>query len=178
MNSSSNLTSVTTPSLTQQPSNNSSQEASGSFVQRHVSIAGLTKGSVLKHLYDNANGQGPALEETHHASTTISLREPMDIDHAKRIIIEHRSGGYKLSFGYVNGKPIHTDISGDSIDTAPYDKRNGLGSASKAIAQARESKAMFIKAIAQARQSSGVATNQPNREELTDDLQNKTKIVD
>lgn len=180
MNPTSNLTSATTFSSTQQrsPNDNSPQEASGIFAERKVSIAGLTKGSVLKHLFDNANGMGRELEITDHASTMLQLRETMDIDEAKCIIIDYNFSGRKLYFDYINGRPIKTDISGDSIDTESYDNYNGLGSASDAIAQARESKAMFRKAIAQARQSSGVATNQPNREELTDDLQNKTKIVD
>lgn len=118
------------------PSSDGSCEASSSFVQHQVSIAGLSKALVLKCLWDSAKGEGVAFKNVPSARLTMGMLSEMDIKVAKQHCLASQYYVVPLSFDYVALKPIKTDIGGSSIDTRTYDRYHGNGCARRAIARA------------------------------------------
>lgn len=117
-------------------SSGGSCEASSSFVQHQVSIAGLSKALVLKCLWDSAKGEGVAFKDIPSVRLAMGMLPDMDIKVAEQHCLTSLSYVVPLSFDYVATKPIKTDIGGCSIDTRTYDRYNGVGYGRRAIERA------------------------------------------
>ena len=125
----------------QQPSDNDSHKNLGSFAQRGVvDISGLKKPLVLKHLWDNAQGEGPGSEHESFQRLASMLRSrKMSITKAEEHIQRCLSEGQPLKFDDLAGKSLRVDISGNQMETYLYDDTHGEGAAETAISKARNS---------------------------------------
>ena len=84
-----------------------------------INISHLDKADVLAALYNRARPQGLGWL---HATT-----EDMTHEQAQRLLEE---GTY---FGYVQGRVMKVDLSGDTFDPWLYDRDNGQGAAQSVI---------------------------------------------
>ena len=111
----------------QQPSDNDSHKNLGSFAQRGVvDISGLKKPLVLKHLWDNAQGEGPGSEHESFQRLASMLRSrKMSITKAEEHIQRCLSEGQPLKFDDLAGKSLRVDISGNQMETYLYDDTHG-----------------------------------------------------
>lgn len=123
------------------PSGSDSQKGPGSFAQRGVvDISGLKKPLVLKHLWDNAQGEGPGSEHESFQRLASMLRSrKMSITKAEEHIQRCLSEGQPLKFDDLAGKSLRVDISGNQMETYLYDDTHGQGAAETAISKARNS---------------------------------------
>jgi hypothetical protein len=92
-----------------------------------VDIKGLSKEAVVAALYNNARARNP-----HTKIWTI--RGARDLMHVR----DSLGPATQLLFQDVyDGRMLHFDISGDSLDPVHYDEENGPGHAQRVIANLR-----------------------------------------
>ncbi|MBO9494107.1 hypothetical protein J7438_08410 [Thalassotalea sp. G20_0] len=114
---------VTSP---QEQTNSSTSNSGASLGPHKVSIAGLDKAIVLMALFNNSKPQGNG------AYAPRALKN-MSIERAQ----QHTERNLRLSFDYVDGRIIKTNISGDVADTRLYDRDNGDNAGLIAIEMAK-----------------------------------------
>lgn len=84
-----------------------------------INISGISKGKVLKALYDNSRPLGMGMLQF--------VPGPMKLEEADEIVTK------QLNFDYLQGRVMKVDISGDDFHPGSYDRDNGEGAAQKAI---------------------------------------------
>lgn len=84
-----------------------------------IDIKGISKAAVLAALYNASRPLGMGF--LHHQPSPMSEKEAAE--HLKR-------GSY---FGYLNGRVMKVDLSGDTLEERLYDRDNGQGTAYAAI---------------------------------------------
>lgn len=99
-----------------------------------IDISGVEKAKVLKALYDNAQCLGMGFLQ--FVPGDLSIAEARDI-------IDFGSGnsagdyacnvGPRLYFDYFKGRVMKVDLSGNTVDTALYDRDNGPGAGRRAL---------------------------------------------
>jgi hypothetical protein len=86
-----------------------------------IDISNLNKAQVLASLYNNSQPLGLGfLQATSGDMTTDEAQAHIDKG--------------DLYFDYLNGRVMKVDLEGDSLETWLYDRDNGEGAASRAIA--------------------------------------------
>lgn len=91
-------------------------------VRNEIDIRGLPKNAVLVALYNATTPMGSGC--FHDMAQTMT---PLDADKYMG------PGGKLMYFDYLMGRPIKTDIGGDSIDPRLFDRDAGEGAAAAAI---------------------------------------------
>lgn len=134
---------ITTPKVQPNPAiqnsiENNFQGASSNFSRHKVSISDLSKPLVLKYLWDNAQGEGPAYKDNPGVSATMRFLPEMDIEAAQQYIQEALSNNKRLYFETLNGKPLKIDITDNVLCTLSYNNCHGDGTASRAIEMVRQ----------------------------------------
>ncbi len=100
-----------------------------------VSIKGLDKADVLCALVNAAKPLGMGfLQDNGKPMTKEEAQEWIDKGRGHDMGLVSRTA---LSFDYVKGRPIKSNISGDEFDPWGYDRDQGEGAAEKAIASLR-----------------------------------------
>jgi hypothetical protein len=116
---------------------NHNLDADGAF---RIDITGIPKWRVVQALHKFSLG-GRGMGILHEINRDLTEAEAQEIlrlgDDASRMFPEVRVGQPKLYLDYICGRPIKTDISGDTIDGAAFDRENGSEAASYAINWAR-----------------------------------------
>jgi len=105
----------------------------------NVSIKGLDKAEVLAALVNYAQPLGMGfLQDDGKPMTKEEAQARIDGDVTHDSL---RVGNRHLYFDYVKGRPIKSDLSGDEINPALYDRDQGQGACAEAIKRLRASKA-------------------------------------
>lgn len=94
-----------------------------------VDITGLDKARLLAALYGGARAQGMGFLQY--------VPGPMSIDEAREHIAACFGG--RLKFDYLKGRVLKVNITGDTMNTALYNRDNGDGFAEYIVQQLRES---------------------------------------
>lgn len=91
-----------------------------------IDIKGIDKADLLAALVNGASPLG--------VGVLIALTEPggMTREGAAKLCEKH------LRFDYVRGRPIKTDISGDTMDVRLYDRDAGEGEAARIVEELRK----------------------------------------
>jgi hypothetical protein len=92
-----------------------------------ISIAGLTKASVLAALYNGAQQIGMGFMNPRGSSS-------MSEEDAQKLI----DGNARLYFDYVHGRVMKIGLKSDTLNTALYNRDNGDGAAERIIEALRE----------------------------------------
>ena len=98
-----------------------------------IEIGDLDKADVLAALYNTAKMQGRGVLDP--GGSMQMTREQA----AERIARSGLDFGYP---GYVNGRVLKVDLSGDTFDAWLYDRDNGEGKAARVIANLRENESV------------------------------------
>lgn len=85
-----------------------------------IDLEGFCKAEVLAALYNAARPQGMGF--LHYDPT------PMTVVEAEELLRD------RTDFDYLNGRVMKVDIGGNTLNTAYYDRNNGEGAASNALA--------------------------------------------
>lgn len=98
-----------------------------------ISIKGIDKARLLQALFNHSHQQGLGL--LHDFG-----KAEMTYEHANNIITQHKNhpDRWPLSFGYLHGRVMKVDISGDDLETRFYDRDNGEDAAEAVVAAIRE----------------------------------------
>jgi hypothetical protein len=88
-----------------------------------ISLKGKDKATVLMSLYNASRVQGRGFLASFQG-------QPMTIEEARKLVSTEQ-----LYFDYVRGTVLKVDLSGDSLDPYFYDRDNGQGAASRALAE-------------------------------------------
>lgn len=91
-----------------------------------IDISKFDKAEVLAALYNASKPQG--LGFLHYTP------EPMSREQAAELLEPPRDCPWPLSFDYLKGRVMKVDLSGDSFNEWGYDRDNGDGAASRALA--------------------------------------------
>ena len=94
---------------------------------RPLNTSGLDKADLLAALYNAAK---PGASDAFNTRTA-----PMTGSEAQDII--NRTKG-PLCFTYVKGRALMVNITGDALDTAKYDEKNGKNAAKEVVARLRQ----------------------------------------
>jgi hypothetical protein len=100
-----------------------------------IDIAGLDKAEVLAALVNGAKPLGMGrLHDDGRPMTKEDAQVWIDDGRTHDTVDLPRP---RLSFDYVKGRPIKSNISGDSFDERLYDRDQGNGAAARVIAELR-----------------------------------------
>lgn len=97
-----------------------------------VSIAGLDKAAVLAALYNEARVQGMGFLQAKPGDMTV--------EQARELIARFPEHDRRIAFDYLYGRVMKIDIGEDDVNPRLYDRDNGEGACSDAIARLRASR--------------------------------------
>jgi hypothetical protein len=126
--------------------------------EKVISLNGLDKAEVLAALYNGSKPQGMGFVQYDP--------KPMSAAEAKTLLEK------KTNFGYLKGRIMNMDLSGDYLDPLGYNRDNGEGAAEKVINELRTSKRVNTAAIATMHEKSTLAEAML----VEDSLRAETKI--
>jgi len=105
-----------------------------------IDISNLDKAELLAALYNNASPLGMGMlhfdpnQMTKEDAETI-IMEGDDLAH-----MFPGASRRNYYFDYVKGRPLKIDISGDTMETALYDRDQGTGAGARVVAELRNKK--------------------------------------
>jgi hypothetical protein len=100
-----------------------------------IDIKGIDKAELLAALVNGARPQGMGF--LHAGSSPMTKAEAQEWIDKCRSHDTHSIGAQYLSFDYVKGRPIKSDISGDTFNPRLYDRDQGDGAAARVVASLR-----------------------------------------
>jgi hypothetical protein len=107
-----------------------------------IDIKGIDKAELLAALYNNSRPMGSGFLQAIPGDMTVeqARKEIESGDDSSRMFGKNRCGNRELYFDYLRGRPLKSDISGDTFDPWGYDRDNGGKGAAARIVEALRAK--------------------------------------
>lgn len=92
-----------------------------------IDIKGIDKAELLAALYNNSRPMGMGFLQARPGELTIEqAREACGYgDDSTRMLGKNAAGNRELYFDYLHGRPLKSDLSGDTFRPWGYDRDNG-----------------------------------------------------
>lgn len=113
-------------------------------MSNEIDIKGIDKAELLAALYNNSRPMGMGFLQARDGKMTVEqAREEIEGgDDSSRMFGKDRCGNRHLYFDYLRGRPLKSDLSGDTFHPWGYDRDNGGdGTAARIIANLRSKQA-------------------------------------
>lgn len=106
-----------------------------------IDIKGIDKAELLAALYNNSRPMGMGFLQAREGVMTVeqARAEIESGDDSSRMFGKNSAGNRELYFDYLRGRPLKSNLGGDTFDPWGYDRDNGgTGTAARIIARLRE----------------------------------------
>jgi hypothetical protein len=108
-----------------------------------IDIKGIDKAELLAALYNHSRQMGMGFLQARDGDMTVdqARKEIETGDDSSRMFGKNGAGNQHLYFDYLRGRPLKSDLSGDTFRPWGYDRDNGQGAAARIIQSLRDKQA-------------------------------------